>query len=123
MKSQGLALYLVTIFLAAIAVVLFVGYQQAVASNSPEQNALLICFMIAAFSLTMTIQAAIIRWGSRANDVVAGLEKLESLMSVMIAGSGYNRCDACRQVVEPTELTVISIGKTVCENCREKLET
>jgi len=120
-KSQGLVLYLGTIFLAAVAVIMFVAARRS--ATDAEQNFFLICFAIALFSLTMTIQAAIIRWGSRANDITEGLQRLESLLSVMIAGAGYNRCDSCGHVVDPTELSVLNIGKKVCENCKTKLET
>jgi len=121
MKSQGLALYLGIIFLAAIAVIMFMGTRQA--TTSSEQNFFLICTAVALFLLNIIILAAIIRWGSRANDIVDGLQRLESLLSVMIVGYGYNCCDSCKQVIDPTDLTILSIGKKVCKNCKVKFQT
>jgi hypothetical protein len=124
MKTQetGLPIYVISIFSAAITLVLFVGYGHAVRSNSAPQYTLLMFFAIALFSLTMTIQAVIVRWGSRANDILQSLQKVESLISISIIHAKQNQCDGCQKVFKPTELTILNIGKIVCSKCKETIE-
>ncbi|HLB74544.1 MAG TPA: hypothetical protein VJJ98_11030 [Sedimentisphaerales bacterium] len=115
--SPSLALFIFLVVLCGLTCAYI-----AVMAQNPREAALFGCIsVLCGFALTIAIIAAIIRWGSRANDIVEQLGRVESALHLMIVSSQQNRCDACKQIVPPDEITVTSIGKKICLKCARKI--
>lgn len=118
--SPSLALFIFLVVLCGIAA-LACTYIAAMAQSFKVATLFWCIDGLCGFALTIAMIAAIIRWGSRANDIVDQLGRIESALHLMIVSSQQNRCDACKQIVPPDEITVTSIGKKICLKCARKI--
>jgi len=114
--SNSGALYLAALGFTFVTVWLFLLWLQ----DGDIALTRLLCALV--FITSIIISIAVVRIGSRSDDVITSLAQVELLLSIIIVKSKRNKCDACSKMYAPSDLTVLSIGKVVCGDCAKQID-